>query len=330
MRLLLLIAFLCSFAAHSAESGRTGSTEDDYPSWFAESFLEFSQELANANREGKRLLIYFGQEGCPYCRQLMQINFSQKDIVELTRKHFVPIALDIWGDRDLTWIDGAKLSEKQLAERLKVQFTPTILLLNERGAIIARLNGYYPPHRFRAALGYAAQKLEDKTTLLNYLKENAPAPARNCLTPEPFFASAPYPIPAGSSPLPLVVLFEHADCASCDALHDVGLANSAVRNELRKFAIVRLDLYGRERVPTIDGTITPEAEWAKRLKIVYAPTLIFFDSRRNEVLRMEADFTAGHLLGALRYVASGAYLKEPHFQRYIRDHYDELREAVKG
>lgn len=129
------------------------------------------------------------------------------------------------------------------------------------------------------------------------------------------------------NPLPSAWRLKRIRCRTYEPNY---LANSAVRSELRKFAIVRLDLYGRERVPTIDGTITPEADWAKRLKIAYAPTLIFFDSRRNEVLRMEADFRAGHLLGALRYVASGAYLNEPHFQRYIREHYDELREAVKG
>ncbi len=86
----------------------------------------------------------------------MQTNFSQKSIADKARAHFVAIALDIWGDREATWIDGRRFSEKQLAAFLKVQFTPTLLFFDERGAVVARLNGYYPPHRFDAVLDYAA------------------------------------------------------------------------------------------------------------------------------------------------------------------------------
>ena len=58
----------------------------DIPPWFTESFLDFKDEAATAAREGKRLLVYFGQDGCPYCRELMVNNFSQPALVEKTRK----------------------------------------------------------------------------------------------------------------------------------------------------------------------------------------------------------------------------------------------------
>src|SRR5712691_7908291 len=83
-------------------------------------------------------------------------NFSQKAIADKTRAHFVAIALNIWGDREVTWTDGRKFSEKRLAAFLKVQFTPTLLFFDEQGDIAARLNGYYPPHRFDAVLDYVA------------------------------------------------------------------------------------------------------------------------------------------------------------------------------
>ena len=64
-------------------------------------------------RERKRVLLYFGQDGCPYCAQLMKVNFSQPDIVATTRADFVAIALNIWGDREVTWADGRTMSEKK-------------------------------------------------------------------------------------------------------------------------------------------------------------------------------------------------------------------------
>jgi len=141
----------------------------DIPRWFAETFLDFREDIADAAKDGKRLMVYFGQDGCPYCRQLMVTNFSQRKIVDKTRRHFVAIALNIWGDREVTWLDGRTMSEKALARVLDVQFTPTLLFFDENGKIVARLNGYYPPQKFDAVLEYAAGKHEKRETLAVYL-----------------------------------------------------------------------------------------------------------------------------------------------------------------
>jgi thioredoxin-related protein len=111
--------------------------------------LELPDDAAQAAKTGKRLLLYFGQQGCPYCKELMQTSFTQKAIVDKLGKHFVAIGFDLFGNREVTWFDGKVRSEKEFAKFLKVQFTPTLLLLDEKGAIIGRINGYYPPHRFR-------------------------------------------------------------------------------------------------------------------------------------------------------------------------------------
>ena len=114
----------------------------DIPPWFANTFLDFREDVADAAKEGKRLLVYVGQDGCPYCKKLMTANFSQRAIVDKTRKHFVAIALNLWGDRETTWIDGRTMSEKALSRALDIQFTPSILFLDERGSIVVRLDGY--------------------------------------------------------------------------------------------------------------------------------------------------------------------------------------------
>jgi thioredoxin-related protein len=52
------------------------------------------------------MLLYFGQDGCPYCRRLMEVNFRHAEIAKKARQHFVALALNIWGDREVTWTDG--------------------------------------------------------------------------------------------------------------------------------------------------------------------------------------------------------------------------------
>ena len=74
----------------------------DTPRWFVETFLDFREDAAQAARDGKRLMIYFGQDGCPYCKLLMQTTFTETRIADKAQRHFVPIALNLWGDREVT------------------------------------------------------------------------------------------------------------------------------------------------------------------------------------------------------------------------------------
>src|SRR5205823_11906796 len=119
---------------------------------------DLRDDVAEAARDGKRVMLYFGQPGCPYCKQLMEVNFRQRPIVERMKKEFVALELSIWGDREITWTDGRATTEKKLAGELKVQYTPTLVFLDEKGGIAHRVNGYYRPPRLIAALDQARGK----------------------------------------------------------------------------------------------------------------------------------------------------------------------------
>ena len=127
----------------------------DIPEWFAPSFLDVREDVAEAGREGRRLMLYFHQDGCPYCKQLVTVNFRDANIVGKIRRHFTAVEVNIFGDREVTWTDGRKLNEKQFAALMKVRYTPTLLFFDEKGAVAARIDGYLPPERFSAALDAA-------------------------------------------------------------------------------------------------------------------------------------------------------------------------------
>ena len=98
--------------------------------------------MADAAAQGKRVMLYFGQDGCPYCKRLLEVNFRRAAIAAKAQRQLVALALNIWGDREVTWRTAGKVTEKRLAAQLKVQFTPTLVFLDERGGIALRLNGY--------------------------------------------------------------------------------------------------------------------------------------------------------------------------------------------
>jgi len=42
------------------------------PAWFKESFLDLREDIKEATENKKRVLLYFYQDGCPYCAKLLQ------------------------------------------------------------------------------------------------------------------------------------------------------------------------------------------------------------------------------------------------------------------
>jgi len=290
------------------------------PAWFAESLLFVREDAAEAAKDGKRLMLYFGQDGCPYCKQLMEVNFRQPAIVEKMLERFVALALNIWGDREVHWdrggTSGRALTEKQLAAELKIQFTPTLLFLDEKGDVALRVNGYLPPERFEAALDYVSGKMENRLPFSAY--KNVRGKANQSLNPQSFFLKPPYDLRRKPGAKPLAVLFETPHCAACDELHREAFTRKEVLSQLAKFDVVRLSPLSGDALVAPGGQHLKTADWASRLKLTYVPAMLFFDERGREVFRIEAYLRPFHLAGSLEYVASGAYRTEPSFQRFLQ------------
>lgn len=322
--LTLLLAFAIANGAF-AQAPSPSPHAIDVPRWFATTFLDFREDVDDAARDGKRLLVYFGQDGCPYCVKLMAVNFSQQAIVDKTRRHFVATALNLWGDREVKWIDGRTMREKDLARLLDVQFTPTILIFDESGEPIVRLDGYYPPNRFEAVLDYAAGKRERSEPLADYLRAHAKEPASPVLHDEPFFVPPPHDLRRTSGGKPLAVIFETVDCAACDELHREAFRREAVMAQVRRFDVARFSLAAATPLTTPGGRTTSAREWARELRVQYTPSVVFFDASGEEVFRIGAYLRPFHLANAFRYVADGGYRAEPSFQRYLQARADEMR-----
>jgi thioredoxin-related protein len=323
-----LWAFL-GFSAGTAEAAEKaafrGAGQFEIPGWFKHSFLDMPEDVAEASKDGKRLLLYFGQDGCPYCAALFNTNFSQKHIADYTRQHFDAIELNIWGNREVTDFAGHKLPEKEFAAQLQVRFTPTILLINEKGETALRINGYYPPHQFLAALRYVAEKQEGKRTFREYLAQQAPAPASGALHAQAFFSKPPFDLSKPSATKPVAVFFEQKDCAGCDTLHREMLSNPDTLKQIGRFHAIQLDRWSETPVVTPAGRRTTARQWADALDVSYVPSVVVFDAGK-EIIRIDAFMKGFHIQSVLDYVASGAYKKEPSLQRFIRERADRLRE----
>jgi thioredoxin-related protein len=293
------------------------------PAWFKESFLDIREDIEDATSENRRLMLYFYQDGCPYCEKLLKDNFGNRAISGKTQQHFDVIAINMWGDREVTGVDGELTTEKSFARNLDVQYTPTLLFLDESGALVTRLNGYFPPHQFSTVLDYVAGKKEKEIDIRSYVAQQAPAEASGKLHVEEGFLTAPVDLSVKGEK-PLLVLFEQKQCLECDELHLDILQREPVRKSLDQYRVALLDLWSTDAITTPAGEQTTVRQWADALDIRYAPSMLIFDRQGSEVFRTEAYLKAFHVHGALDYVLDGEYLREPEFQRYLQVRREEM------
>src|SRR5665213_1382302 len=148
--------------------------------WFIESFLDLSDDLEAAAKAGKRFAIMWELKGCPYCKETHFVNFAQARISDYIKANFDVLKLNIIGSRKVTDFDGAEMSEKELAAKYGVRFTPTFQFFAERAGPlkklepqkreVARAPGYLRPDDFVAMFKYVREKAYRDKSFGDYVK----------------------------------------------------------------------------------------------------------------------------------------------------------------
>jgi thioredoxin-related protein len=148
--------------------------------WFLESFLELADDLEASHKEGKCFAIMWELKGCPYCKETHFVNFAQPRISDYIKANFEVLQLNIIGSRKVTDFDGVELSEKAIAAKYGLRFTPTFQFFPERAAPlkmmeplkreVARMPGYLRPDDFLAMFRYVREKAYESKSFRNFVK----------------------------------------------------------------------------------------------------------------------------------------------------------------
>jgi len=286
------------------------------PDWFKLSFLDIQEDLDEANRGRRGLIVYFGQSYCPYCKAHLKNNWGRKDIVAYTRANFDVIAINTRGNSPVTDVDGKQSSEKIFSARYKATFTPTVLFFDDTGKQALKLTGYRRPYQFRAALEYVADKHHRKETFRNYLAraEGADSFGQDTLNESVIFYTPPYNLAELKKANPLVVFFEERKCHACDVLHAGPLNRVAILKQLNHMNSVQLDMWSSTPVVTPKGKKMTAKKWADKLALDYAPTLIFYDETGEEIIRVDSVVGFFRLQNVLQFINTRAYRTQPSFQ----------------
>ncbi len=172
---------LSAISANQANASAVEINDDGLhvQDWFLESFMEIGEDQAQLSEENKHLAVLFEQKGCPYCKEMHEVNFAKKEIRDYIIKHFGVLQINIWGSKGVTDLDGVERPEKNFARKWRANFTPTIVFLRQGDltdvplnlAEAARMPGYLKPFHFMSMLEFVAEKKYEEQIFQRFLQD---------------------------------------------------------------------------------------------------------------------------------------------------------------
>ncbi len=163
----LLIAWAAFVAvaagAWAAELGDDGLHKAP---WMRDSFKDLSEDLEEANAEGKRLMVIIEQRGCIYCKKMHEEVFPLEHIADFLAENFFVVQINMFGDVEVTDFDGSVLPEKDMVKKWGALFTPMILFFPEdvaddqtaSQAAVATMPGAFGQHTTFNMLNWVVEK----------------------------------------------------------------------------------------------------------------------------------------------------------------------------
>ena len=106
---------------------KAGSTGAQSISW-----TDYETGLETVKSEKKQAIIYFSIEGCKACEAMDVLTFSNPELTALNDRF-------VWINVDIT-------SQPQIGEEYGVEVYPTIVILEEDGAVLEGIAGYASPY----------------------------------------------------------------------------------------------------------------------------------------------------------------------------------------
>ncbi|MEA2017134.1 MAG: thioredoxin fold domain-containing protein [Campylobacterota bacterium] len=323
LNIIFLISLLFTTINASQKGKFTGGSDHAMPEWFKESFLEMEEDIEEAKENNKHVMLFMTLKFCPYCTKMLNESFVKGSALQpFIEQNFDVIGINVKGSKEIVINEDLTLTESEYAKHLKVQYTPTLIFLDENNKVVVRVNGYRSSKNFKLILDFVIKKEYNNMSLTQYIEKNKNSGLYK-LKDNTMFTNLN---DLSKVTKPLAVIFEDGSCTQCKYLHNTTFKNDDVKKELSKFTIVRLDASSKEKITTPSGEITTPKQWAKDLVLDYRPGILLFDEKK-EIARIDALLYSFHFKELFRFVSGGYYNKYHTFLDYLKPRQKELLDS---
>ena len=99
--------------------------------WMRDTFKDLREDLAEANAEGKRLVLLVEQRGCIYCKKMHEEVFVRPELHDYIAENYFVVQLNLHGNDSATDFDGEEMEQTAMLRKWGILFTPTLIFLPE-------------------------------------------------------------------------------------------------------------------------------------------------------------------------------------------------------
>ena len=293
----------------------------EYPGWFkATPFFELDEDLAKAISDGKHgLMLLFTSEGCSSCDVFIRKSLGNPEIASMVRKHFDSVGMDVFSDADMVDPGGAEMTMKAFASREGAEFSPTLLFYDKDGERVLRVTGLQSPEKFKIILNYVIGQHYRNESLGNFLNRLViKNPVHAGIRPK-YNRSLVITRNLLPTSKPQLLIFEKNGCDECDDFRNNVLRLKQVRNMLKEFEVVSLDVMdNKTTIISPDGSCTTSSSLFRKYAFNSVPAIAFFNVNGNAVLKTDALVLPQRMMNSLNFVLEKAYKKGETYQKFAR------------
>lgn len=129
-RLLMVLVALIGLGmpVMAAEMGDDGLHKEP---WMRDTFKDLREDLAEANAEGKRLVVMVEQRGCIYCKKMHEEVYPDPALSAYIEENFFVVQMNLHGNDTATDFDGQEMEQSAMMRKWGILFTPTVLYFPE-------------------------------------------------------------------------------------------------------------------------------------------------------------------------------------------------------
>lgn len=119
-------------------------------------WLPFQEALDTGKNSNKKILVDIFAPWCGWCTKMQNGAYTEPEIVEYLKTHFVSTRLDISIQSDTLHYNEYSLPSAHLAAGFGAEGTPTTVFLTSEGEYITRLPGFAQADEFLLVLQFIA------------------------------------------------------------------------------------------------------------------------------------------------------------------------------
>ena len=281
----MILLALCTALPLQLEAEDAAATRDPRAFFFAQTFGDLPEELQQARDNGKwGMLLFFEQEGCPSCRQMMRAVLNQVAVQDWYSERFVSIAVDINGSVELRDFDGITLPSKVFAAHRKVKTTPVLSYIDRNGVEVFRwIRAVKSPQEFLWMGQYVTEEHYMDTPWREFLDRKTNAEQAPDGVPLVLDLQSETSQAAGR-PIPILLVITREGCPYCARLRREVLVPMIRSGEYDERVLIReLMMEPETGITGFDGRATTTAEVARQYGVEITPTVLLLDSEGRKL-----------------------------------------------